>query len=1464
MLSIATGYDTKYLTDAVAAGREGYYSGAVAAGEPPGVWFGAGAEALGLSGEVDAEQMEAIYSHLVDPRDERIGDRERWAEAATLGKPHKNYRTPAQIYETALQKEPGAGPERRAELRAEAERSARQPVSFLDITFNAPKSISVAAVAFERAANEAAARGDLVEAAAWEAHHRAMEEAVLAGARAGIAFLQDKAGYARVGHHGGKAGRWIDAHEWVSGLFLQHDSRDGDPHLHAHGPTLNRALCSDGEWRALDTRAIFAWKPAAGAVADRVAEAYAAKAVGLLFAIRPDGKAREIVGIDQAMRDLFSSRRFATTAKAAELIAAYAAHKGRNPSALESWRLNQQATLTTRKPKTHRGETRGAQFDRWGTQWHGEMTATLAEVAHDLLARHQEAGPAETWSQDDVIERALTVLAERHARWTYPHAFAAVGAALPGHLGLDPDDVVPLIAGLTDRLITERAERLTPAEDTSDLPPEYQLADGSSAFARPGADLFATPEQLAGVHALRNAAIERGAATLTPPQVADAIASYAAAGVELGVDQQAAVRGVLTSGARVEVLAAAAGTGKTVVTGALAHAWQAGGRRGFGLAPSEVATEVLAEEGVTARNVTKWLTTQENLATTEPGGSPAGVEPWRLAEGDLVIVDEAGMTSTADLVAIHRHCRDAGAKLLLVGDPRQLAAVGAGGALADLTDRAATYRLAEVRRFTHSWEGPASLALRDGDPAALGEYRRHGRLVDGGTPDETERDAARAWLADTLAGRDSVLLVGSNSQAARVNAMLRAQLVDLGRVAETGVELGRDGTTAGVGDLVQARRNGWELRGVAGNARAPLNRETYRVTAVHDDGALTVTSTTGPDDDAGEPERMVLPASYVAADLTLGYAGTVHGAQGRTVDTAHAVLGPGTNAAAAYVALTRGRERNTAHVETRPLGSDAPTGEAHQAARRTAAAVLADSLERAEPDRTPVAEAEYAAAEAASTQTHGERLIAVAADATAERTASLLDHLAADGTLTEQDRRALAADDGLASLDRLLRTAEIGHRDPAALLRDAIAQRDLTGTRSPARVLHTRLHDQLAGHRAPTITSWHDLVPSALREDWDTYLRNRADVADERRHQLGAQAAEDCPQWAREALGPVPDDPAERLGWEQAAGWAASWRELADHSDDTTPLGPAPTAGRADQQAVWRTAHHALGLPDRSGDEDELSTGQLRIRAAAYRREQAWAPRYVGDELDATHQAAARRRADAEVWVARAAAAVGEHERRTHQAQADAARAEADTLDQRAATLEDVDQARAAWYADTAVTRDTADRAHGALKARGVDLDDPDDRVTAEEWLAAHRAEQAAEDPHRPITDDADLHDQAGARDRDEAQRATDAVREADHADVVDADPALEAAVPDIREVATPDASEHADPAERHRVPTAEYAAASVARAQTALAELGARRRADDARQADKVEWARGAEPDLAHDTGSGREREQPDALGAE
>jgi hypothetical protein len=156
----------------------------------------------------------------------------------------------------------------------------------------------------------------------------------------------------------------VDAHAWVVASFFQHDSRDHDPHLHIHNALLNRVQGPDGVWRTLDGRSLFRWRPAAAAVAERTTEERLSHAFGVLVATRPDGKAREVVGVAQEAMDLISTWRRTLTAKAEELVGAFEARYGRAPNGLERERLMQQATLMTRQAKSHTGETRDELLDR--------------------------------------------------------------------------------------------------------------------------------------------------------------------------------------------------------------------------------------------------------------------------------------------------------------------------------------------------------------------------------------------------------------------------------------------------------------------------------------------------------------------------------------------------------------------------------------------------------------------------------------------------------------------------------------------------------------------------------------------------------------------------------------------------------------------------------------------------------------------------------------------------------------------------------------------------------------------------------------------------------------------------------------------------------------------------------------------------------------------------------------------
>src|SRR5262249_16865772 len=152
--------------------------------------------------------MQALYERYLDPREEGFKDPGRWDEVSTLGHTGRRYLSEDEVYERLLDAEPNADAERRDALRVQAGRAARKNVAFLDATFSVQKSVTMLHIAFE--AQEVAARkSDNPEAAAhWAAHREAVENAIWAGNRAALDYLAEHAGYSRIGHHGGAAGRW--------------------------------------------------------------------------------------------------------------------------------------------------------------------------------------------------------------------------------------------------------------------------------------------------------------------------------------------------------------------------------------------------------------------------------------------------------------------------------------------------------------------------------------------------------------------------------------------------------------------------------------------------------------------------------------------------------------------------------------------------------------------------------------------------------------------------------------------------------------------------------------------------------------------------------------------------------------------------------------------------------------------------------------------------------------------------------------------------------------------------------------------------------------------------------------------------------------------------------------------------------------------------------------------------------
>jgi hypothetical protein len=310
---------------------------------------------------------------------------------------------------------------------------------------------------------------------------------------------------------------------------------------------------------------------------------------------------------------------------------------------------------------------------------------------------------------------------------------------------------------------------------------------------------------------------------------------------------------------------------------------------------------------------------------------------------DVLIVDEASQVSTADLAAIQVVASQAGARIILTGDTGQLSSVEAGGIMRLIARDQGHWRLHEVRRFTEPWEGQASLRLHDGDMKVWDAYKTHGR-VRSGPQDQADGEAVSLWITDFVRGKETLLLAGTNAEAAELARQARQQLISYRVIPGANEITLSDGNDAGTGDLVRARLN---VKIDAGGQEL-TNRDTLRIEGWRGTGdkreAIAVRQTGRGTWSA----PFTVPAAYLEQNAELTYAGNVHVAEGRTVDTGHLVVSPTLTRESLYVGMTRGRERNTAHVVTGPAA--APGREPAQQAPPEA--ILAAAMGREDADLT--------------------------------------------------------------------------------------------------------------------------------------------------------------------------------------------------------------------------------------------------------------------------------------------------------------------------------------------------------------------------------------------------------------------------------------------------------------------------------------------------------------------------------
>lgn len=1174
-------------SDATNRGRPSlsdYYS---TKGESPGVWMGKGLAALGQpvsrdptdpivadlwgvahGSQVSEDQMKALFGEGLHPNADRITrhltglglGHTAAISAARLGRPFATNDKDSQFitrlrqayrdYNTAI----GAGehdsitPDVRARIRtalgremftetyarspaddrelsgfiARNSRAATTAVAGYDLTFTPVKSVS-ALWAIAPAP---------IAATIEECHHQAVADT--------LQFLEEHAAFSRMGAHGVAQ---VNTTGLIAAAFDHRDSRAGDPNLHTHLVISNKvqAIGADGipRWLALDGTPLHHATVAASELYNTRLEAHAIAKLGVEFAetAPKPGKrpVREIVGIPTELIEKYSSRRAAIEHRVGQLAKQFHTTHGREPTMVEMLALTQQATLETRQAK-HEPRSLAEQRHTWRVQAievlgsQQALTAMIANATGQIVS--QQAEITDEWISEQAAAVIATVAANR-ATWTVNHVRAQAQRALryANHPG-GPDLVNRIVASA---LATHSITLSSHADTEKKEPAPLRRRDGSSVYTRHDTTVYTSAAIMAAERRILAAATLGNGRTVDDTSIGLALAeTHANRGLELNHGQTALVREMATSGARLQLALAPAGTGKTTAMAALAAAWRNSGGTVVGLAPTAGAAEVLAHD---LASPTDTIAKLIQLADTHHGAPAATDDParqWfdRIGSDTLLIVDEAGMASTADLDTLIAHALARGASVRLIGDDQQLASVSAGGVLRDLAERRDTVTLSTVVRFTHpetgKAEAAASLAIRAGDPAGIGFYIDHHRVHVGA--DATAADMAyTAWAADRAAGRDSILLAPTNDLVAQLNERARLDRLTHASTAAAGSSGGAqsaatvtlaDGLTASAGDWVATRKNARWLRTTTHGAWVK-NGHRWIIRAVHDDGSITVVPLRG----KATPVR--LPARYVSTYTTLGYASTINAAQGMTAGgrgvegTCHIVGSDRLTRQQLYVALTRGCSENHVYVSTAeadphrvltPKATHPPTAVdilttilgrdgAQQSAHTQAAADL-DPF-----NRLHLAADMYSDALTAAAEQHAGPEVMGRIDTAATQ----LGHHLTDAGAWPVLRRSLA----LLAIE--------GH-DPIGALHDAAAT-PLGHAHDPAAVLDWRLPTPRGADpadRGPL--HWLPAIPTVITTDpiWASYLQARADLVRELAEHIRATArtwdAATAPAWARPLL----------------------------------------------------------------------------------------------------------------------------------------------------------------------------------------------------------------------------------------------------------------------------------------------------------------------------------------------------------
>ena len=1103
----------------------------VKAGTPQGRWLGQGLPGINRTAEdkITETDAKAIFDDATHPD-----------TGTPLGRPHGQ--------PTIVQNSQGQA-------------TTRHAVVGFDLTFSVPKSVSILWALSPRN----------IQDQIIETHHQAIS--------ATLEWLEEYVIHTRAGRNGVAH---LGTHGAIAAAFDHWESRAGDPQLHTHMVIANRVQrITDGAWVTLDSRTLYKAAVAAsehynGLLFDALRRNLGTDADIREPAANTHNPTQQLTGVDDALIREFSNRSRLIDLETDRLVAQWTTEHGTPPTATTTIKLRQQATLSTRtaKPET------AVPLHQLSAQWRTRAAAKGFEP-RDVLANTIRRSRTAPFRVEDFtanwFDAVGSLTSERVAakratwnRWNLLAEAERVCADIRCHTPADRNAMIDAVTTAAESQSVPLNEyRFTVPVNAQ---PDLSFAD-RSVFDFHGARLYTDAGTLANEDIVMEARNDDGGPAVSAAVAMDSLANYKRRGrLELHGDQRAAAAQVLLSGNRLDAVVGPAGTGKTTTLGAVKAAWEAefGAGSVLGLAPAAASAEVLGRElAMATENVAKWLyesvgqaagtrasqffDAERRLRTQTTGTSPlttrltqvaarlaADQYRWRFHPNQLVVVDEASMVSTFQLSALVQQVRDAGAKVLLVGDPGQLDAIDAGGVLGWLDRQGKTVRLSTIWRFEQTWEQAASLKLRAGDFAAIGDYERYRRIQHGSYVDMVDH-AYRSWQSHIREGKSSILIAADNDTVNMLNQRAQADRVIQGSVdAEHTVPLS-DGSRAGTGDAVIARRNDRHIADSSGDFIRNgtmldvvcTGRRDGSLTAVRRDTGATVT----------------LHRDYVEASVELGYATTAHRSQGITVDTGHTVVTQGRlTRELLYVSMTRGRAGNHAYVSENDPVDDEPLDPAMQVSwRQILGEVLA--AEGAERTAHEVRETEHSKADSL------ERLSAeydyLAQVAAAEDLADLLD-AHESGTASEFQQSPSWG----AVVAAWRRSVAVSRPSTQRLVLGVLETK--AGARDLAAVAHSRLRQFLSGMPSTGIDPLAEPIRSSqpdladLIDQVRTRMQHRVD-------RITRAAMMQDTQWKQSLLDALvrvtlPEDVTNLIRR------VAVYRDRWGIDDSALPLGPVPNS----------------------------------------------------------------------------------------------------------------------------------------------------------------------------------------------------------------------------------------------------------------------------------------------------------------